>query len=96
MHYSAASVRQLAREVGASPNHLSACFRQEIGLSLKVYMTELRIEAAKADVTLRRHREVVCSNNGGDPARLTKGVERAIRKASPARAGHPSGKSTPC
>jgi len=59
-------------------------------------MTELRIEAAKADVTLRRHREVVCSNNGGDPARLTKGVERAIRKASPARAGHPSGKSTPC
>ena len=31
-HYVEASVRQLARAVGASPNHLSVCFREEMGL----------------------------------------------------------------
>ena len=46
-HYVDASVRLLARTIGASPDHLSTCFREEIGLSLKVYMTEIRIEAAK-------------------------------------------------
>jgi len=46
-HYVEASVRRLARVIGASPNHLSVCFRDEIGLPLKAYMTELRIAAAK-------------------------------------------------
>jgi DNA-binding NtrC family response regulator len=46
-HFVDASVRQLARAIGASPNHLSVCFREEMGLPLKAYMTELRIEAAK-------------------------------------------------
>jgi DNA-binding response OmpR family regulator/AraC-like DNA-binding protein len=46
-HYVEASVRRLARAIGASPSHLSACFRDETGLPLKAYMTELRIAAAK-------------------------------------------------
>ncbi len=33
--------------LGASTDHLSALFREEVGLPLKVYMTELRVEAAK-------------------------------------------------
>ncbi len=46
-HYVEASVRRLARAIGASPSHLSASFREEVGLPLKEYMTELRIAAAK-------------------------------------------------
>jgi DNA-binding response OmpR family regulator/AraC-like DNA-binding protein len=46
-HYAEASVRRLARFVGGSPDHLSACFREETGYHLKTYMTGLRIEAAK-------------------------------------------------
>ena len=42
-----ASVRRIARAVGGAPDYLSACFREETGLPLKAYMTELRIEAAK-------------------------------------------------
>jgi len=47
VHYADASVRRLGRAVGASPDHLSLRFREETGLPLKVYMTELRIEVAK-------------------------------------------------
>jgi len=43
----AASVRRLSRALGASTEHLSALFREEVVLPLKVYMTELRVEAAK-------------------------------------------------
>jgi DNA-binding response OmpR family regulator/AraC-like DNA-binding protein len=46
-YYAEASVRRLARVVGGSPDHLSACFREETGHHLKAYMTGLRIEAAK-------------------------------------------------
>ena len=42
-----ASVRRIARAVGGAPDYLSACFREETGVSLKAYITELRIEAAK-------------------------------------------------
>lgn len=45
--YAEASVRRIAHAVGGAPDYLSACFRDEIGLSLKAYMTEVRIEAAK-------------------------------------------------
>ncbi len=44
--YVGASVRAVARAVGASPDHLSACFQEEIGLPLKVYIAKLRVEAA--------------------------------------------------
>ena len=46
-HFAEASVRRLSRELGASTDHLAALFREEVGLPLKVYMTELRVEAAK-------------------------------------------------
>jgi YesN/AraC family two-component response regulator len=45
--YAEASVRRLARAIGGAPDYLSACFREETGLSLKTYTTALRIEAAK-------------------------------------------------
>ena len=46
-HYAEGSVRRLASLVRSSPDRLSECFRAETGLKLKVYMTQLRIEAAK-------------------------------------------------
>jgi len=45
--YIDASVQQLASAAKTSPDYLSASFREETGLPLKIYMTELRIEAAK-------------------------------------------------
>ncbi len=46
-HFAEASVRRLSHALGASTDHLSALFREEVGLPLKVYITELRVEAAK-------------------------------------------------
>jgi AraC-like DNA-binding protein len=46
-HYAAASVRRLGRAVGAAPHYLSALFRAEIGISPRVYINQLRVEAAK-------------------------------------------------
>jgi YesN/AraC family two-component response regulator len=46
-HYAVASVRRLGRAVGAAPHHLSALLREEIGISPRAYINQLRVEAAK-------------------------------------------------
>ena len=45
--YAGASLRRLSQAVGSSPDHLSALFREETGVPLKVYVAQLRAEVAK-------------------------------------------------
>ncbi len=46
-HYADASLRRLGRAVGAAPYYLSTLFRAETGMSLRSYINQLHIEAAK-------------------------------------------------
>jgi len=46
-HHTVASVRRIGRAVAASPYYLSTLFRGETGMTLRVYINELRVEVAK-------------------------------------------------
>jgi AraC-like DNA-binding protein len=45
--YTDGSIRRLGRAVAASPYYLSTLFRAETGMSLRAYINQLRVEAAR-------------------------------------------------
>src|SRR5262249_45486141 len=47
MHYADASARRISRILGMSPYYLSHAFSAETGISLKGYISQIRVETAK-------------------------------------------------